>query len=101
MENLINFIVDELKLSKKEIYKIPYWDRVRMEKLNTQPDFDTGCEHLAARQIDREHYLLSQLVVSHGEYVKYERLLVTIHGLIDKDHYHYKTYDPIISLWLE
>ena len=88
-------------MDKKVWYSIPYWDRVRMLKLNSQPDFDTGCEHLAARQIDREHYLLSQLIVSHGEYVKYEKLMVTIHGYKDRDHYKYKTYDPLISLWLE
>lgn len=88
-------------MNKKTWYTIPYWDRVRMEKLNAQPDFDTGCEHLYARQIDRDHYLLSQLVVAHDEYVKYEYLYVTIHGLQSNGHYRYKEYKPLISIWLE
>lgn len=88
-------------MNKKTWYTIPYWDRVRMSKLNAQPDFDTGCEHLYARQIDQNHYLLSQLVISNGEYVKYEQLYVTIHGYIDRDHFHHKTYKPLVEVWFD
>lgn len=99
--SILDYIKNELKISKKDLYAIPYWDRVRMSLMDSQPEFDTGCEHLHARQLDKRHYLLSQLVVSHGEYVKYEQSIVTIHGYKDRDHYDYKTYDPLISLWLE
>ena len=87
-------------MTKQEYYSIPYFDRLRISKLD-EPDFDTGVKHLYARQIDRTHYLLSQLIVAYGRYVCYEYLLVTIHGYIDKYHYHYKSYRPLVKVWFE
>lgn len=86
-------------MTKAEFYSIPYCDRLRIAKLDETPEFDTGVTHLHARQIDRDHYLLSQLIVAGGQYVCYEYLLVTIHGYIDRDHYHYKTYRPLVKVW--
>ena len=88
-------------MTKTEWYSIPYADRLRISKLNETPDFDTGVKHLHARQIDNTHYLLSQLVVAGGRYVCYEYLLVTIHGYIDRTHYHYKSYKPLVKVWYE
>ena len=88
-------------MNKQEFYSIPYFDRLRISKLDETPEFDTGVKHLHARQIDNTHYLLSQLVVAYGRYVCYEYLLVTIHGYIDRTHYHYKTYRPLVKIWFE
>lgn len=88
-------------MTKKEFYTIPYWDRLRIAKLSPEPDYDTGVEHLHARQLDKTHYLLSQLVVVYSRYVRYEYLLVTIHGLQSNGYYSYKTYKPLIQVWFD
>ena len=88
-------------MEKKSWYSIPYWDRLAIAKLNPTPISASGVEHLRAHQIDKCHYLLSQLVISDGRYVCYEYLLVTIYGYVDRDHFHYKTYKPLIKVWFE
>ena len=85
-------------MDKKSWYEIPYWDQVRISQLQ-QPAFDTGVEHLNARQIDKCHYLLSQVVFENDEPLKYELLFVTIHGYVDENHYHYKSYKPLKVVW--
>lgn len=97
MKTALDFVMD--CVSKKEFYNIPHWDKVKMSKIPYIPDFDTGVEHLRAHTIDRNHYLLSQLVVWSGEYKKYELLLVTIHGLQPDGSYYYKTYKPLREVW--
>lgn len=97
----ITFIKNNISLTKEDFFAIPHFDRLRISKLDETPEFDTGVKHLYARTIDRTHYLLSQLIVIDGCYVGYEYLYVTIHGYIDRNHYHYKTYRPLVKVWFK
>lgn len=93
-------LIDWLKdnLPKYDFYSIPYWDRLRISQMGN-PDYDTGVVHLWSKTLDRSHYLLSQVVLNDGEYIKYELLLVTIHGLRADGSYTVKHYEPIKQIW--
>lgn len=84
--------------SKKDFYAIPYWDRVKIEN---SIDFDTlQSEHLRAHSIDRTHYVLSQVTDTGTEYL-YELLYVTVIGYVDRDHYRYKKYTPLVEVYFD
>lgn len=98
--NLFNFIKNNL--SKVELNSIPYWDRVRMAKLDKEPiDSSLSHVHLLKKMIDKNHYLLRQIAIVDGEYVKYEEVMATIHYYDFKDGCKgsYRTYHTIKEVW--
>lgn len=86
-------------MDKKTWYEIPYWDQVRLGQM--KPQDGTGSYHLSVRKIDRTRYILSQVVYQNDMPLKYELLFVTIHGYVDENHYHYKSYKPLKVVWFE
>lgn len=91
--NLLSWIKNNI--SKKDFYSIPYWDRVRMMKMEDTPDYTTGLERVHFSLINKNRYLVSQLTSVCGEYKHYELLLVTIHDNDGDGSIIYKTYKPL------
>lgn len=83
--------------NKKEFFSIPYWDRKRLENLNFE---NLQSEHLRALPIDRTHYILSQVTDTGTQYL-YELLYVTVIGYVDRDHYRYKKYTPLVEVYFD
>lgn len=84
--------------SKKDFFAIPYWDRVKIEK---KIDFDKlECEHLRAHNIDRTHYVLSQITDTGTQYL-YQLLYVTVIGYVDDDHFGHKIYRPLVEVYFD
>jgi hypothetical protein len=99
-QNLLDFIKHELKINKKDFYRIPYWDRVRMSKLAVQPDDDLGHKPLLAKSIDKNHHLLREIAIANWTYIKYEQVMITTHKCNHNDHNgDYKTYRLLDEVW--
>lgn len=106
MRTLLDFV--KQYVSKKDFYRIPRWDKIRMGKMEVNPDFETGVEHIYAYNTDKKHYvltdkrhyILSQLIIEDGCYTRYELMFVTSHGLSSEGYYKYKTYKPLVRIWL-
>jgi hypothetical protein len=88
-QNLLDF-VKNLGITKKEFYSIPYWDRVRMSKMNTIPTRDTGEEHVYCINMyryvrsNKVHCMRTLLFVEKSnKYIKYKKWLSTVHNYID------------------
>lgn len=100
MENLFNLI--KSNLSKSDFYSIPYWDRVRMARMAKEPkNTEMSHFHLLKKKIDKNHYLLRQIAICNGKYVKHEEVMVTIHYYDFKDGCKgsYRTYHLIKEVW--
>ena len=83
--------------SKKDFFSIPYWDRKKIESI----DFDTfEFEHLRAHSIDRTHYVLAQVMDTGSQYL-YQLLYVTVIGYVDRDHFAYKLYRPLVEVYFD
>lgn len=77
-QSLLSYIKDELKISKKDLYMIPYWDRVRLSQMFIQPD-DTGSSPkgtLKIRNEGRSRSLIIRLEFLYTKYKKYELILL-------------------------
>ena len=77
-QSLLSYIKDELKISKKDLYSIPYWDRVRLSQIFIQPD-DTGSSPKGTLKISNEgrsRYLIIQLDFVYKKYMKYKMVLL-------------------------
>lgn len=98
--NLFNFIKNNL--SKAELFSIPYWDRVRMAQVDFIPeDMEMSHLHLLKKNIDKDHYLLRQVAIVDGKFVKYEQVMATIHyyDFHDGCKGSYRTYHTIKEVW--
>lgn len=98
--NIFDFI--KKTLSKKDIFSIPYWDRVRMIQINFIPeDMEMSHLHLLKKKIDKNHYLLTQLAIVDGKFVKYEQVMATIHyyDFHDGCKGNYRTYKLLKEVW--
>ena len=76
--SILDFIKNELKISKKDLYSIPYWDRVRLSRMIIQPD-DTGSSPKGTLKISNEgrsRYLIIQLDFVYKKYMKYKMVLL-------------------------
>lgn len=76
--SILDFIKNELKISKKDLYSIPYWDRVRLSRMIIQPD-DTGSSPKGILKISNEgrsRYLIIQLDFVYKKYMKYKMVLL-------------------------
>lgn len=84
--------------SKKDFFSIPYWDRKKIERI----DYDTfEFEHLRAHTIDKTHYVLSQIQETGGWQYLYQLLYVTVIGYVDRDHFAYKIYTPLVEVYFD
>lgn len=78
--SILDYIKNELKISKTDLYAIPYWDRVRLSQTSIQPD-DTGSSPKGTLKISndgRSRSLIIRLEFVYKKYMKYEMILVMI-----------------------
>lgn len=78
--SILDFIKNELKIDKKVLYAIPYWDRVRMSQIPVPTD-DASWKlsgFLRIRDVDGSHNLVTRLDIVSEKYVEYEMVLYTI-----------------------
>ena len=93
--SILDYIKNELKISKKDLYAIPYWDRVRLSQMFIQPD-DTGSSPKGTLKISNEgrsRYLIIQLDFVYKKYMKYKMVLLLSNkydrnGHISASRYH-------------
>jgi len=94
-QSLLSYIKDELKIEKKDLYSIPYWDRVRLSQMFIQPD-DTGSSPKGTLKISndgRSRWLIIRLDFVYKKHMKYEMILMVINkydrnGHISAHRYH-------------
>lgn len=77
--SILDFVRDNMKINKKDLYSIPYWDRVRMSQISVPTDAGWKLSgFLRIRDVDRSHNLVTWLDVVSDKYVEYDMVLYAI-----------------------
>lgn len=79
--SILDFIRNNFSISKKDLYEIPYWDRVRMSQIPVPTDNASWKQlsgFLRIRDVDGSHNLVTRLDIVSEKYVAYEMVLYTI-----------------------